>query len=70
MIIGEVVKRVAKDRGYGAAALAEAMDMSRRAVYDWFNSDNIGSKTLSQLSKLLEYDFGNVITLHKAYVCF
>jgi hypothetical protein len=32
--------------------------MSRRAVYDWFNSDNIGSKTLSQLSKLLEYDFG------------
>ena len=67
MIIGEVVKRVAQDKGHNAASLAEATNMSRRTVYDWFNSDNIGSKTLAQLCQILEYDFGKHICNNKDY---
>ena len=67
MIIGEVVKRVAQDKGHNAASLAEATNMSRRTVYDWFNSDNIGSKTLGILCQILEYDFGKHICNKKDY---
>jgi len=65
MIIGEIIKRVAKQRGHTAESLAEQMKLSRRAVYDLFNKDNIGSKTLSQLCEILDYDFGYHIRQEK-----
>lgn len=61
MTIGEIIKQVAKEKGYSVESLADAMNLSRRAIYDLFKKDNIGFKTLVQLSQILEHNFGYYI---------
>jgi len=61
--IGKLIKKKMKAKRYTAIWLAKELSCSRQNVYKIFDKDNIDIMQLLKISKVLNYDFFNEISI-------
>ncbi len=60
--IGKLVRTKLKERAHTCVWLAEQMECSRTNLYKIFNKHYVGSRDLEKLSKILDFNFFEVLS--------
>ena len=55
--IGEIIKRVVKEKGLSVTEFGKRISKHRRNVYDIFKRESVDTELLQKISKVLEHDF-------------
>ena len=57
IFIGPIIKQKLDESPYSVARFAQKIGRSRKSVYNLFKVKSVDTDLLSQISKLLQYDF-------------
>ena len=55
--IGEIIKRVVKEKGLSVTEFGKRISKHRRNVYDIFLRESVDTELLQKIGKVLEHDF-------------
>ena len=54
---GQIVERVVRNKGFNITALAKGLSISRRSLYNRFQSDNIKRDIIYAIGVIIRHDF-------------
>jgi predicted transcriptional regulator len=59
---GEIVERAVKENGLPIKKLAEKLKLSRRTIYNYFNTPDLSLDIILEIGKFIYHDFSDEIT--------
>jgi hypothetical protein len=59
---GELVEKAVRESGFPIAELARRMKKSRRHIYNLFENPHLSLDEISQIGKIIHYDFSELFT--------
>lgn len=54
---GHMIERIIRRNRMGISEIARKMNVSRRTLYNWFESDRISTDTIQKLAQIIDHDF-------------
>ncbi|WP_316801612.1 helix-turn-helix transcriptional regulator [Pedobacter frigidisoli] len=54
---GHMVERIIRRNRMGISEIARKMNVSRRTLYNWFESDCISTENIHKLAQIIDHDF-------------
>ena len=54
---GHTIERIIRRNRMGISEIARKMNVSRRTLYNWFESDRISTETIQKLAQIIDHDF-------------
>ena len=57
--MGELLERAIRRKGLNITELAEALNITRRTLYNWFKQEVIDEVIMERISEVISYDFSN-----------
>ncbi|WP_183564222.1 helix-turn-helix domain-containing protein [Mucilaginibacter sp. SP1R1] len=56
---GQILERVVRRDRMGISELARRLNVSRRTIYNWFETDNLSIDIISKIGFVIGHDFSN-----------
>ncbi len=54
---GEIVERVIRNNGFSITALAKGLNVNRRSLYNWFQSESLKSDSILSIGLIIGHNF-------------
>jgi predicted transcriptional regulator len=61
---GEIIEKAVRQSGVSITKLAQRLGKSRRTIYNIFQDRDVPVELISEISKIINYDFGKEIHIY------
>lgn len=56
--MGQLLEKAIRKKGLNITAIARAIGVQRRTMYNWFSTKDLNVEIMQRISKVIVYDFG------------
>jgi predicted transcriptional regulator len=56
--MGQLLEKAIRKKGLNITAIAKAIGVQRRTMYNWFSTKDLNVDIMQRISKVIVYDFG------------